>query len=134
MRRERGDRATAMKRRFFRRTALGAVAAIVVAIAAPVAIAVLFLFNEAGDAAVERARAVETSRQVVDRSEVLLRPFPITDGRWRLPVALDEVDPRFVEMLIAYEDSRFHSHAGVDLLAVLRAAWQWVRHGEIVSG
>ncbi|WP_366554268.1 penicillin-binding protein 1C [Aquibaculum sediminis] len=123
-----------MKRRFFRRTALGVVAAIVIATAAPIALALLFLFNKAGDAAVERARAVETSRQVVDRSEVLLRPFPITDGRWRLPVALDEVDPRFIEMLIAYEDSRFHSHAGVDPLAVLRAAWQWVKHGEVVSG
>src|SRR5690606_33930846 len=114
--------------------ALGAVAAIVIATAAPLALALLFLFDEAGDAAVERARAVEASRQVLDRSGTLLRPFPLADGRWRLPVALEEVDPRFVEMLVAYEDSRFYSHAGVDPLAVLRAAWQWARHGEVVSG
>jgi len=94
--------------------------------------AILYLTEE-GDV-VERARALETSRQVVDRSGALLRPFPIVDGRWRLPVTLDEVDPRFLDMLIAYEDSRFHSHFGVDPLAVLRAAWQWARNGRIVSG
>ena len=93
-----------------------------------------FLFSEAGDRVVEQARAVETSRQVIDRSGALLRPFPLADGRWRLPVALEDVDPRFVDMLLAYEDSRFYSHYGIDPLAVLRAAWQWLQQGHIVSG
>lgn len=93
-----------------------------------------FLLVPAENDILERARGLETSRQVLDRSGGLLRPFPIADGRWRLAVRLEEVDPRFIEMLIAYEDSRFYSHPGIDPLAVLRAAWQWASHGRIVSG
>jgi penicillin-binding protein 1C len=37
-------------------------------------------------------------------------------------------------MLIATEDRRFETHLGVDPLAVLRAAEQWISHGHVVSG
>jgi penicillin-binding protein 1C len=71
---------------------------------------------------------------VVDRDGKLLRPFTTSDGYWRLPAKPDDVDRRFLSMLIAYEDKRFYSHPGVDALAMLRAAWQLVWHGRIVSG
>jgi penicillin-binding protein 1C len=71
---------------------------------------------------------------VEDSDGQLLRPFAATDGAWRLPVTADQVDPRFLQMLIAYEDRRFYWHAGVDPLAVVRAVWQWARTGSIVSG
>jgi penicillin-binding protein 1C len=71
---------------------------------------------------------------VTDRDGRLLRPFITRDGYWRLPVTAAEVDPRFLQMLIAYEDKRFYAHGGVDPQALLRAAWQAVRHGRIVSG
>ena len=74
------------------------------------------------------------SVEVVDRNGDLLRAFAARDGRWRLPVRLDKVDPEFVRMLVAYEDRRFWSHGGVDPLAMIRAAWQMLRHGRIVSG
>lgn len=74
------------------------------------------------------------SVQVADRDGNLLRAFAAGDGRWRLPVELDEVDPEFVRMLVAYEDRRFWEHGGVDPLAMIRAAWQMLRHGRIVSG
>ena len=74
------------------------------------------------------------SVEVVDRDGALLRAFAAPDGRWRLPVKLDSVDPEFVRLLIAYEDRRFHSHHGIDPLALARAAWQMARHGRIVSG
>ena len=74
------------------------------------------------------------SQGVVDRDGRLLRPFTTGDGRWRLPVALDEVDPRFIEMLIAYEDGRFRDHQGVDWRAMARAAGQFLLNGRIVSG
>ena len=64
----------------------------------------------------------------------LLRAFATPDGRWRLEANLDEVDPQFVEMLIAYEDKRFWDHDGVDALALLRAAGQFAGNGRIVSG
>ncbi len=75
-----------------------------------------------------------TSRVVVDRSDRLLRPFTIANGRWRLPVEKADVDPHFLDMLIAYEDKRFFEHDGIDMLALLRAAGQFVTSGHIVSG
>jgi penicillin-binding protein 1C len=77
---------------------------------------------------------IEISREVVDRDGMLLRAFAMPDGRWRLATSLDRVDPRFLEMLIAYEDKRFRDHIGVDALALLRAAGQLASNGRIVSG
>ena len=65
---------------------------------------------------------ISLSKEVIDRDGALLRAFAAPDGRWRLAVGLDQVDPRFVDMLIAYEDKRFHEHHGVDPLALMRAA------------
>jgi len=81
-----------------------------------------------------RVEAIETSPTVIDRDGALLRPYAVADGRWRLPVVLDEVDPDFLAMLIAYEDKRFHAHHGVDMPALGRAALQMIRHGRVVSG
>src|SRR4051812_15867692 len=78
--------------------------------------------------------AEERSTVVLDRDGRLLRPFATPDGRWRLPVATRDVDPRYVAMLKAYEDARFDRHPGVDPLALLRAGAQLVRHGRVASG
>ena len=80
------------------------------------------------------AASREGSVLVVDRDGRLLRPFTLPDGRWRLPVRPGEVDPRYIDMLLAYEDARFFSHRGVDAPALLRAAWQWATRWRIVSG
>ena len=74
------------------------------------------------------------STLVVDRDGKLLRPFITRDGYWRLPVSSKDVDPRFLAMLIAYEDKRFYAHHGVDPKAIARAGWQALTHGRIVSG
>ncbi|MCD2183084.1 penicillin-binding protein 1C [Rhizobium sp. GN54] len=79
-------------------------------------------------------RAMETSREVVDADGRLLRAFATSEGLWRLRTTSDDVDPQFVRMLLAYEDQRFHAHSGVDPLALLRAAGQFVGNGRIVSG
>ena len=42
--------------------------------------------------------------------------------------------PTYLKLLLAYEDRRFYSHAGVDPLALGRAAFQLVTRGHIVSG
>ncbi len=81
------------------------------------------------------ALAVETSIVVLDRNGRLLRPFQVADGRWRMPVMLDAVDPTYLAFLQAYEDRRFRDHGGVDFRAVARAAGQFVlAGGHIVSG
>ncbi|MGR3761020.1 penicillin-binding protein 1C [Roseobacteraceae bacterium NS-SX3] len=76
----------------------------------------------------------ETSTEIVDRDGRLLRAYPVDNGIRRLRVAPDRVDPRYIEMLLAYEDKRFWSHSGVDPLALLRAAGQALWHRRAVSG
>lgn len=75
-----------------------------------------------------------TSIEVVDRDGALLRALATPEGAWRFRIKLDEVDPQFVSMLIAYEDKRFRDHRGIDLFAIGRAAWQLATNGRIVSG
>ncbi len=77
---------------------------------------------------------VETSVEVRDRNGALMRVFPVENGRVRLAIGLDQVDPDYLAMLIAYEDQRFYDHNGVDPLAVLRAVGQALWHGKVVSG
>ena len=55
-------------------------------------------------------------------------------GYWREPVRLRDIDPRLVQMLVAYEDKRFYRHGGVDLLALGRAFRDVVTTGRITSG
>ena len=75
-----------------------------------------------------------TSVEVVDRKGELLRAYTVSDGRWRMQVTPDAVDADYLAMLVAYEDKRFYNHAGVDWRSVLRAGWQAVKNGRIVSG
>jgi penicillin-binding protein 1C len=80
-------------------------------------------------------QASEVSTTIVDRNGKLLRAYAMADGRWRLPVdAKTGVDPGYLKLLLAYEDRRFRSHAGVDPLALGRAALQLISRGHIVSG
>jgi len=74
------------------------------------------------------------SALVVDRDGKLLRPYTTPGGRWRLPATRESVDPRFLELLLAYEDKRFSEHHGVDPLALARAVAQLITRGRIVSG
>ncbi len=63
-----------------------------------------------------------------------LRQFADSNGTFRIPVEVGDVSPTYLDSLLAYEDSRFYSHNGVDIKALLRAAYQRLRYGEIVSG
>ena len=78
--------------------------------------------------------SIATSPEAFDRNGVLLRAFQVDDGRWRLPVTPDRVDPGFIAMLLAYEDKRFYRHNGVDLRAMARAVAQAIWHRHVVSG
>ncbi|MCB9546731.1 MAG: transglycosylase domain-containing protein [Myxococcales bacterium] len=63
-------------------------------------------------------------------AHVLLAP----DGRWRVAVAPEEVDPRYLKSLIRLEDRRFYAHPGVDPVAIARSALINLRRGEVVTG
>ena len=77
---------------------------------------------------------LDISHAVLDRDGKLLRAYATKDGRWRLPAKVADVDPRFIQILLAYEDRRFYDHHGVDALALGRAARQFAGSGRIVSG
>ena len=79
-------------------------------------------------------RYEQASVVVTDRDGGILRAFETDEGAWRLPTRVEDVDPRYLSLLRAYEDQRFDEHVGVDPLAVARAAWQWASTGHIVSG
>ncbi len=78
--------------------------------------------------------ALSTSVEVADRNGTLLRAYTVADGRWRMAVNLDQVDPAYIAMLVAYEDKQFYRHAGVDPIAVARAMAQALRNGRVISG
>lgn len=71
---------------------------------------------------------------VLARDGTPLRAFPDAAHIWRNPVQENEVSPRYVEALVAYEDRWFYWHPGVNPLALARAAAQWAWHGHVVSG
>jgi penicillin-binding protein 1C len=86
------------------------------------------------DATVLPSLAVEMSVEVLDRDGDLLRAYTVADGRWRLALPPDKVDPKYLRMLLAYEDKRFYQHAGVDLRSMTRAVLQATWNGRVVSG
>jgi penicillin-binding protein 1C len=104
----------------------GAAAALAVAIVALIALDRLF--------PPDLSRLERQSTLVLDRDGRLLQAFTAADGAWRLPVLLEDVDRRYVRMLVAYEDKRFYGHWGVDPLALGRALGQFVTEGRVVSG
>ncbi len=74
------------------------------------------------------------SPEVVDKNGVLLRAFLTRDGYWRMRTEANEVSPRYLAILKAYEDKHFGSHLGVDPGSMARAALQWATAGHVVSG
>ncbi|MEO1191205.1 MAG: penicillin-binding protein 1C [Pseudomonadota bacterium] len=76
----------------------------------------------------------QVSRAVTDQDGRLLRAVTAPDERWRFQIKAEEVSPLYRDLLLAYEDKRFLTHGGVDLLAGARALWQLVSNGRVVSG
>jgi penicillin-binding protein 1C len=76
----------------------------------------------------------DTGAEVLAEDGTLLRAYTVDNGRWRLAVDPARVDPTYLAMLLVYEDRRFHSHTGVDPVAMARALWQSVIAGRMVSG
>jgi len=78
-------------------------------------------------------RADETRSRVVLEPE-LLATLHGPEREDRQVILLEDVSPRLLKAILAAEDSRFHEHSGVDLLAVGRAALANLSSGRIVQG
>ena len=68
-----------------------------------------------------------------DRDGGLLGAQVAEDGQWRFP-STGKLNEKFVLALIEAEDRRFRRHLGIDPLAIVRAAYQNIREGRVVSG
>ncbi|MDR0648310.1 MAG: penicillin-binding protein 1C, partial [Synergistaceae bacterium] len=75
-----------------------------------------------------------TSPSVLDRNGRVLSVFLSADDEWCLPVSLDKMGSWIATVAVAVEDKRFYDHRGIDFLAMLRAAYDNLRTGKIVSG
>jgi penicillin-binding protein 1B len=87
------------------------------------------------------ARAIESLQDANGRDlrNIALEPPLIGNlhpvhGEDRIIVAPDEIPPLLPAALKAIEDRNFDRHAGVDLKAILRAAWVNLRAGRIEQG
>ncbi|NQD95573.1 peptidoglycan glycosyltransferase PbpC, partial [Pseudomonas sp. CrR25] len=76
----------------------------------------------------------DLARVVLAEDGTPLWRFADADGVWRYPVGAAEVSPYYLEALLTYEDRWFYQHPGVNPLALVRAAWQNLSGGRVVSG
>ena len=79
---------------------------------------------------VPRTRA----RVILAQDHTPLRCFADENGIWRYPVTMDQVSEKYIEALLGYEDRWFYYHPGINLLSMVRAAFQWIQNGRVISG
>ncbi|MFO7768191.1 MAG: transglycosylase domain-containing protein, partial [bacterium] len=74
------------------------------------------------------------STWVTDSGGGTLRVYVNSRGDFHRPVTLEEVSPFLIASTTAFEDRFFRRHPGINPFSVLRAAWQNLLAGEVVSG
>jgi penicillin-binding protein 1C len=79
-------------------------------------------------------RLATTGTEIVDRQGRTVALFPAPGGVWRFRTAADDVAPILLQTLVRTEDRQFWHHPGVNPFALLRASFQDLRAGRIVSG
>lgn len=82
----------------------------------------------------DRLDRLARSPVVTDANGAPLLALVGPDDQWRRPVTLDDMAPALLEATIAVEDERFHSHPGVDPVAIGRAVMQNATAGRVISG
>lgn len=71
---------------------------------------------------------------ITDASGEVLYFAPDSRGERHRTRHLNDIPRQLQDAFVAAEDNRFHDHIGIDLRAVLRAAWGNLRARKIVSG
>ena len=74
-----------------------------------------------------------TSTVVYSKEGELLGARIASDGQWRFRQS-NEVPDNYKKALINYEDKWFYFHPGVNPVSLIRALFQNIRNGEVVSG
>src|SRR5262249_48796278 len=83
--------------------------------------------------ALSHRQLFQTAR-IFDRNGKLLQELNDPEGGRRTLVTLDDIPMVARQATIAAEDASFYDNPGFDVRAVVRAAYQWLRNGEPVSG
>ena len=73
------------------------------------------------------------STVLYDQSGELLSATVAKDEQWRFP-ATTNLSDKFVHAITTFEDKRFYSHPGIDVLALGRAISDNLKEGRVVSG
>ncbi len=81
---------------------------------------------------VDLAKFVAQSPTMYDRNGELIHIERNSFDCWMLQA--QTLDPQFKELLLNFEDRAFYLHPGVNPFALLRALWQAVGYGKVVSG
>ena len=74
------------------------------------------------------------STEFLDRHGTPLRILLVDERRYTKSCALDQVSPHLIHATLSAEDRRFFRHAGIDWLALARAAGTALSDGEARSG
>lgn len=74
------------------------------------------------------------STRIFDRNGLLLYEILPPEGGRNTALPLDEIPQHCIHAVIATEDANFYSHAGVDIVGIMRAVWINLRGGEVIAG
>nr|WP_262895411.1 penicillin-binding protein 1C [Penaeicola halotolerans] len=64
----------------------------------------------------------------------LLQAYTNPEEQWHFPPQEEVIPEKLKKAVLTFEDKRFDSHIGIDLLAILRAAKSNIQAGKVVSG
>ncbi|MDN5203847.1 penicillin-binding protein 1C [Fulvivirgaceae bacterium BMA10] len=74
-----------------------------------------------------------TSTVINGSNGELLGALIAGDGQWRFPV-IDTIPEKFKQCILYFEDEYFYKHPGFNPVSLLRASYQNIRAGKIISG
>ena len=75
-----------------------------------------------------------TATVVTAADDTPLRAFADDAGVWRYPARVNQVSDLYLQALLTYEDRFFYYHPGVNPLAMIRALFQNLIQGRVISG
>lgn len=71
---------------------------------------------------------------LLDRHGEVIHHLTLADSSRAAPVPLEKIPADLIACTLAAEDKRFYRHGGVDLLATMRAARDFLAHRRVISG
>ncbi len=80
------------------------------------------------------SRYNDQSLLITDRHGQWLQAYLSQDDKYRLAPSQNTLPKTYQQLLINYEDRDFYYHHGIDYSAIVRAFWQNIQAGRVVSG